>query len=244
MPRFHVPLALAPGAELDLPRAAARHAQVLRLQPGAGVTLFNGAGGEWHAAITRMGRSDVRVRVDRHAALEREARRALHLGFGMMAADRVEWLLEKATELGAARCTPLASARSSLRLEGERARAKQVRWQAVVAAACEQCGRNRLPEVALPAALADWLAARTEAGRWLLSLVAGATPLAAALAALPDDAPVALLSGPEGGLTADEESAARAAGFVPVTLGARVLRAETAPLAALAALTCMDHPAA
>lgn len=237
MPRFHIPLALAIHSTLTLPDAAARHAQVLRLQPGAAITLFNGTGGEWQATILHMGRSAVSVEITDYRASEREARRAVHLGFGLMAAERMEWLLEKATELGAAQLTPISAARSTLRLSAERARAKHARWQAVAAAACEQCGRNRLPEVALPSALDAWLAARTEPARWLLTFSADAQTLPAARVALPPDAAIAVLSGPEGGLAPEEETAARGAGFRPVTLGARVLRAETAPLAALTALT-------
>lgn len=244
MPRFHVPVALATDAELALPPTASRHAQVLRLQPGDPVTLFNGAGGAWLAVITHMGRSEVQVRVGAYAAEEREAGRTVHLAFGMMAAERLEWLLEKATELGAARFSPLHTTRGSLRLSSERARAKQLRWQGVVAAACEQCGRNTLPEVALPATVPEALAACTTPARWLLSFDPHAMPLTHALRNLKAGDEVTLLSGPEGGLTSEEENAARAAGFHPITLGPRVLRAETAPLAVLSTLTCLEAPSA
>ena len=125
MPRFHVPLHLAAGARLALPPGAARHVQVLRLQPGHAVTLFDGRGGEWSAAITRMGRSEVEVAVGAHDAVEREAARPVHLAVGLMAAERMDWLVEKATELGAASLTPVLTARSSLRLAGERAARKR-----------------------------------------------------------------------------------------------------------------------
>ena len=125
MPRFHVCLPLAPGACLLLPPGAARHAQVLRLQPGSDITLFNGEGGEWTAQITRMGRSDVEVAVQAHHAVEREAARAVHLAVGLMAAERMDWLVEKATELGAASVTPVLMARSSL--PGRRARRQKTR---------------------------------------------------------------------------------------------------------------------
>jgi 16S rRNA (uracil1498-N3)-methyltransferase len=121
MPRFHVPLPLAAHARLALPAGAARHVQVLRLQPGMAVTLFDGRGGEWDATIARMGRSDVEVEVGAHHAVEREAARAVHLAVGLMAAERMDWLVEKATELGAASLTPVLTSRSSLRLTGERA---------------------------------------------------------------------------------------------------------------------------
>ncbi len=238
MPRFHCPVPLAAGQELDLPAGAARHAQVLRLQPGHTVTLFNGEGGEWDATITRMGRSDVAVRVDLHQALEREAPRAVRLALGMPANERMDWLVEKAAELGATAIDPLVAERSVLRLSGERAAKKQAHWQAIAVSACEQCGRNRVPAVAAPQDFGRWLAASPQDGlRLVLSLDGDTRPLAECVAGAPAGAPVLLLSGPEGGLSPAEVQAAKAHGFQPVTLGPRVLRAETAPLAALASLT-------
>jgi len=237
MPRFHCPVPLAAGQELDLPAGAARHAQVLRLQPGDTVTLFNGEGGEWEATITRMGRSDVAVRVDLHQPLEREAPRAVRLALGMPANERMDWLVEKAAELGAMAIDPLIAERSVLRLSGERATKKQAHWQAIAVAACEQCGRNRVPAVGTPQDLGRWLAAlRHDGPKLVLSLGDDTRPLAECLAGAPADAPVLLLSGPEGGLSPAEVQAAQAQGFQPVTLGSRVLRAETAPLAALSRL--------
>jgi 16S rRNA (uracil1498-N3)-methyltransferase len=239
--RFYADLPLSSGESLALPERAARHVQVLRLQPGDTVTLFNSQGGEFEATIERMGRSDVQVKVTAHHAVEREARRAVHLALGMPANERMDWLVEKASELGAASITPLMAERSVLRLKGERAEKKIAHWRGVAMAACEQCGRNRLPLLHAVASVIDWLAAlpapTAAAPRLLLSLRAGTQPLAQALSASDDTAPVTLLSGPEGGLSPAEEDAALARGFVPVSLGARVLRAETAPLAVLARLT-------
>jgi 16S rRNA (uracil1498-N3)-methyltransferase len=228
MPRFFCPAPLATGSELDLPPGAARHVQVLRLQPGDGITLFDGGldagspGGEFEATVLRMGRSDVRVLVGVHHAIEREAPRAVHLLAGITANERMDWLIEKATELGVA--------------------------------ACEQCGRNRVPVVHGAVDLAGWLrnAGVAAAGapgaasppgsaalRLLLSLREGTTALR--VAAAPGGAPVVFLSGPEGGLSSAEEDLAQQQGlFAPVTLGPRVLRAETAPLAALATLTLQE----
>ena len=246
MPRFHCPTPLATAAEIDLPPGAARHVQVLRLQPGDGLTLFNGEGGEFDATVLRMGRSDVHVRVGQHHPVEREAPRAVHLLAGITANERMDWLVEKATELGVASITPLAAERSVLKLKGERADRKRAHWQAVAVAACEQCGRNRVPLVHETIDLAAWgrsaaaqpapgaAAAGAAPQRLLLSLRAGTGPLRQAAG---PQGPVLFLSGPEGGLTAAEEDLAQALGFAPVTLGSRVLRAETAPLAALAALT-------
>lgn len=245
MPRFHCPVALTTGAELDLPPGAARHVQVLRLQPGDAITLFHGGqgaddpGGEFEATVLRMGRSDVRVQVGAHHAVEREAPRAVHLLAGITANERMDWLVEKAAELGVASITPLLAERSVLKLKGERADKKIAHWQAVAVAACEQCGRNRVPVVHPAADLAGWLrghpaAAAQAPQRLLLSLRPGTVPLPTAAGAA---GPVVFLSGPEGGLSSAEEALAVQHGFAPVTLGPRVLRAETAPLAALAALT-------
>ena len=242
LPRLHCSGALAVAQTLALPSGAARHAQVLRLQPGDRVTLFDGHGGEFGAVVTQMGRSDVQVRVESHDPVEREPHRALHLAVGMPANERMDWLVEKATELGAASIQPLLALRSVIRLQGERAARRQAHWQAIAVAACEQCGRNRVPVVHQPLELHDWLQALPSRGaspapaetagvRWLLSLHPEAQTPPLPLAA---DHAITLLSGPEGGLTQAEEAAALAAGFEPVTLGPRVLRADTAPLLALA----------
>ena len=258
MPRFHCPLPLTIGDELALPANAARHVQVLRMQPGMALILFNGEGGEFEAEVLRMGRSDVVVRIHRHLTLEREATRPVHLAVGMPANDRMDWLVEKATELGVASIRPLVTAHTVLRLKGERAEKKQAHWQSVAVAACEQCGRNRVPTIHPVTDVSDWLAlAAVQPGpddsaalRVVLSLAPGTQALAHALhshpnppgaaAAITPTAPLLCLSGPEGGLSPAEDAAARAAGWLPVHLGARVLRAETAALAALVLATL--HP--
>jgi len=271
MPRFYCPTPLAPGTLLDLPDGPARHVQVLRLQPGSAITLFdgqsdaNGEFGEFAATVTQMGRSTVQVHVGEWTATQREASRSIHLAVGMPANERMDWLVEKAAELGVVSIQPLMTERSVLRLSGERATKKQLHWQSVAVAACEQCGGNRLPVVHEVMTLAQWLKARalphsTGAGGaagsgantntldLLLSLRDGSVGLREAVAQHLPATPHAggplsasathltFLSGPEGGLSASEEDAALAAGFKPTTLGLRVLRAETAALAALAAL--------
>lgn len=239
-PRLHVAdVALAAGP-LALPADAARHAQVLRLQPGDEVLLFDGRGGQWRARVEAMGRRDVRVAVLAHETVERELDLAVTLALVMPAGERMDVVVEKATELGAAAIQPLTASRSVLRLSGERADKRRVHWQAIAAAACEQCGRNRVPPVAAPAALHDWLGALPAAGptqaRWLLAWRGSAGWSTACAAAGAGTTSLILLSGPEGGFTEAEEDAARSRGFVPVGLGARVLRADTAPMAAMAAL--------
>ena len=209
------------------------------MQPGEAVTLFNGQGGEFEAVIERMGRSDVSVTMGSHNPAEREGLRPVHLVVGMPANERMDWLVEKATELGVASIQPLLAQRSVLRLQGERAQKKQAHWQGVAIAACEQSGRNRIPAVLPIVALSQWASALDRASplgqaRLLLSLAPSALPLRLAAGI---DGEVVVLSGPEGGLTAQEEDLATALGFQRATLGPRVLRSETAPLAALAALT-------
>ena len=231
MPRLHCGEPLATGASLALPAGAARHVQVLRLQPGAPLTLFDGRGGEYEATVEPMGRGDVRVRVGAHHAIERETGVAVHLALAMPANERMDWLVEKATELGVASIQPLVSERSVLRLAGERAQKKQAHWQAIAVAACEQCGRNRVPSVHAVQALDAWLRVQAAPGL-VLSLREGSMALQHTA---PRDA-VTLLSGPEGGLSPAEEDAAFARGWQAANLGPRILRAETAPLAALVML--------
>ena len=235
MPRFYCPTPLATGFALSLPAGAARHVQVLRMQPGDVITLFNGEGGEFDANVTRMGRSDVDVEVGAHRPVEREAARAVHLLAGITANDRMDWLVEKATELGVASITPLVAERSVLKLKGERADKKLAHWHGVAVAAAEQCGRNRVPTIHPAVTLTEWLKKAPSGERWVLSLSAGTQPLAH-MHSPQALTPVTVLSGPEGGLSPGEEAAALAAGFAPITLGPRVLRAETAPLAVLAVL--------
>ena len=233
MARFFIDQDLAAGLSLDLPAAAARHVQVLRLQPGDAITLFNGQGGQWGARIERMGRASVHVCVHAFEADGPDVARPVHLALGMPANERMDWLVEKATELGVASITPLVAERSVLKLKGERAEKKRAHWQGVAVAAAEQCGRNRVPTVHAAVTLVEWLKQAAPGERWVLSLSEGTRPLAN----MAGTAPVTVLSGPEGGLSPVEEAAALTAGFVPVTLGLRVLRAETAPLAVLAVLT-------
>jgi 16S rRNA (uracil1498-N3)-methyltransferase len=240
MPRFFCPCALSVGQTLDLPPGAARHVQVLRLQPGDHITLFNGGvesalpfGGEFDATITRMGRSDVQVQIGVHTPLEREAPREVHLALGMPANERMDWLVEKASELGVVSIQPLVTQRSVLKLKGERTNKKLAHWHGIAVAACEQSGRNRVPVIHDVAPLLEWVHSVPIATRLLLSLAPDSRPLLKTGAA----GPLVILSGPEGGLSIEEEAAARVCGFLPVSLGPRTLRADTAPLAALAALT-------
>jgi 16S rRNA (uracil1498-N3)-methyltransferase len=220
---------------------------VLRLQPGDTITLFNGGPaeygdtGEFSATITRMGRSEVEIRVGDYHPVQREAKHAVHLALGMPANERMDWLVEKATEMGVASIQPLMSERSVLRLGAERAQKKVAHWQSIAISACEQCGGNRVPPVHEVAGFSAWINGRaqslaTPACEFLLSLRPGAHSLREAVTMLEGPRTMTFLSGPEGGLSNTEEDAALAWGFTPVTLGPRVLRAETAAMCALAAL--------
>ncbi|MES2192320.1 MAG: 16S rRNA (uracil(1498)-N(3))-methyltransferase [Pseudomonadota bacterium] len=255
-PRFYADLPLLAGESVFLPAPAARHVQVLRMQPGDVIRLFNGQGdgapgseGEFEATIAVMGRSDVQVTIGAYTGTRRELGRTVHLAVGMPANERMDWLVEKATELGVASIQPLMAERSVLRLKGERADKKVAHWRGIAIAASEQCGRNRVPFIHPAATISDWLTglpapsdpapSPSHTGlRLLLSLADGSQALPAAASG---SAAITFLSGPEGGLTASEEADATAKGFMPVNLGPRILRAETAPLACLAwiaASTC------
>ncbi len=234
-PRFFVAPAqarLTPGATVELPAAVAHHAvRVLRLCAGARLALFDGLGGEHPASIARVDKRGVLVRVDDHDPVERESPLAVTLAQAVIANDAMDYAVRKATELGVAAIQPLRTARSAPLPEGERGARRVGHWQEVAVAACEQCGRNRVPAVAGPVALGAWLAAAPGPG-FVLAPGGGAR-----LAQQPPPAaPVALLVGPEGGFSGDELDAIRAAGLIPVELGPRVLRAETAGVAALAAM--------
>ena len=236
MPRFHCPVELAIGRFLNLPDGAARHVQVLRMQPGGIITLFNGQGGEYDAIIDRMGRSDVQVQVTEHRSVEREAPREVHLAIGMPANERMDWLVEKATELGVASIQPLMTGRTVLRVKGDRADRKTAHWQGIAIAACEQCGRNRVPPVAGIESLERWLAQPVPTNVLRLMLAPGADATLAALPRPTADTRIELLIGAEGGLAPEELDRATQAGFVGVRLGPRILRTETAGIAALSAI--------
>ena len=240
-PRFYCPAPLATGSAVQLPPGAARHVQVLRLQPGDPIRLFDNApaGGEFDATVHAMGRQSVAVLVGGHNPTQRETGRVITVAIGMPANERMDWLVEKATELGVAVVQPLMTQHSVVRLSNERSQKRVEHWRGIAIAACEQCGRNRLPTLQPPMPLGQWsgqLETRADLAptRLVLSLMAGSRPLRDWLAAEgAPQRPMVLLCGPEGGLSEAEERSAVAAGFVPVSLGARVLRSETAALVAL-----------
>ena len=231
-PRFYCREPLAPGAHIELPEPVARHVRVLRLQPAAEIVIFDGRGGEYSATIARIERDRVVAAIGAWQDVERESPLAITLVQALQTGDKMDYTIQKAVELGVRTIVPVTSRRSVLRLEGERAGKRVAHWQGVVAAACEQCGRNQVPLVAPLEKLEQWLA-RPAGDALRLMLAPGAE---VALPALPPTGNVQLLVGAEGGLDPQEVIAARQAGFRAVRLGPRVLRTETAGLAALAAL--------
>ena len=237
LPRFFCPLALSAGVSVDLPESAARHAaRVLRLRSGDDLTLFDGRGGEYAARIAQVERERVRVDVLTWDARECESPLALTLVQALQAGEKMDLTVQKAVELGVGRIVPVLARRSVVRLDGARAARRVEHWRGVAASACEQCGRNRVPEVAELQGLEHWLAQPAPAGALRLMLAPGAGHTLATLAPPPPGSPIELLIGSEGGLAPEEMHAAAQAGFVAVGLGPRVLRTETAGLAALAAI--------
>ncbi|NDP47135.1 MAG: 16S rRNA (uracil(1498)-N(3))-methyltransferase [Sulfuriferula multivorans] len=232
-PRFYLDQPLALGARFSLPPGPARHAaKALRLTVDDTVTLFNGQGGEHTALIERIQKDEVAVRITDFTDIERESRLRVMLAQGISSGERMDYTLQKAVELGVVSIQPIATKRSVVKLSGERAERRVAHWQGVVASACEQSGRNQVPKVAVPQTLAAWLGHHT-AGRLLFL-----SPLAdTRLADLPSPTGIdCLVVGPEGGFEADEIATLHAAEAIPVCLGPRVLRTETAALAALAAM--------
>jgi 16S rRNA (uracil1498-N3)-methyltransferase len=235
LPRVFCPGNISPGALLSLPDQAAHHlARVLRLGPGDAVRVFNGDGAEWDAQIVSSHKADVSVRVSERHERDVEAPLRVLLAQGISSRERMELTLQKAVELGVAEIQPLETRRSVVRLREERASRRVEHWQNLVIAACEQCGRNRVPVVHPIEPLADWFGAIGRPGserRIMLS-----PGVAQRLRDLPQPEQITLLIGPEGGLAPEEQELALACGFQPVRLGPRILRTETAAMAALAAM--------
>ncbi|BBO59015.1 16S rRNA (uracil(1498)-N(3))-methyltransferase [Mycoavidus sp. B2-EB] len=243
IPRFFVAMPLAAGTSIRLPDDVARHMRVLRLAAGDPIILFNGTGGAFKATLLAIDKKQLGAQVsatDTESLQNTEPPYQLILAQGIAAGDKMDWLIEKAVELGVHQIVPIATAKSVVRLVGERATRRHHHWQALVHAACEQCGRNRPPMVDAPVEFTAWLNAlppftsTNEATRFILS--PRATRSFQTLPATPPSEPMIILIGPEGGLTTEEEHIAAAHGFLELSLGPRILRTETAGIAALAGL--------
>ena len=234
MPRFYLDSALRAGTSVLLPEDSAHHAvHVLRVQTGDEITLFNGRGGEFAARIASIQRLKVLVDVLAHKAVERESPLRVVLVQGVSAGERMDFTVRKSVELGVTEIQPVLAASSVARPKGERAAARQAHWQKIAIAACEQCGRNQIPTVHPTFAASDY-----RGGTGTKLLLSPASELRFSQAAKGSNE-FTLAAGPEAGFNATEEGAFLNAGFVPVRLGARVLRTETAGIAALAALSAL-----
>ena len=240
MTRIYYSGALLPGADLRLPPGQARHvARVLRLAQGDALVLFNGDGAEYDAVVTRAAGGEVTVRIGAARDGGRESALDILLGQALSSGERMDYTVQKAVELGVTAIQPLAAGRSVVRLDAERAGKRVAHWQSVAISACEQCGRNRIPAIAPVAALDAWLARKDTPGTGALRVLLSPQAEARLRDRPRPGGGVVLLAGPEGGFTQDEEAAARAGGFTPVRLGPRVLRTETAAVAALAAMQAL-----
>jgi len=239
--RVHVPQALATATEVALPETAASHvSRVLRMRAGDRLVLFDGSGADFHAEISEIAGPRVGTRILERVAGLRESPLAVTLVQAVSRGERMDWTLQKATELGVRRIQPVLATRSVVRLDERQAERRLRHWQAVVASACEQCGRSVLPVVESPVELPRYLdGPRAKGRRLVLSPDAGKSLAALAGELAGDLAGVELLIGPEGGLEAAEVAAATRAGFEAARLGPRVLRTETAGIAALAVLQAL-----
>jgi 16S rRNA (uracil1498-N3)-methyltransferase len=238
IPRIYVPQPLRPGREVELPIQAGEHlARVLRLDRGHPLRLFDGSGEEYEAELASLAKRSVTARVLESADTEdRESPLRITLAQGIARGEKMDWILQKATELGVARIVPIVTDRTEVKLDAERAERRVAHWEAVVASACEQSGRRRLPEVAEPAKLADWAASLDDETGFRLALdpAGELTPRD-----LPASTSATLVVGPEGGLSDHDLATLKAAGFRGLRLGPRILRTETAGLAALAAMQAL-----
>lgn len=233
--RVHVAGPLSPGERHTIEGDAANHiTRVLRLGRGDPLTVFDGRGGEYGARIEELRRAAVIIAVAERAMVVRESPLALTLAQGVSRGERMDWVVQKATELGVVRIVPILTERTVVKLDAKQAERKLLHWRGIAIAACEQSGRDRIPAIDMPLKLPAFLGGVGRATRVLLSPSGELR-----VADLPrQDADVVVLIGPEGGLADAEQQAALRAGFTAVRLGPRVLRTETA---AVAALTLIQH---
>ena len=233
IPRIYTPQILASDASIWLEPEPSHHvARVLRLAVGDALALFDGSGGEYPAVITSIDKKQVEVLTGTHRARDCESPLHIHLGIALSRGERMDWIVQKSTELGVGAITPLFTEHTGVKLAGERAEQKIEHWRQVAISACEQCGRNRVPVINPLQRLDNWLAGTEAERKLVLHHRAGDSPLKSE----PAPSTAALLVGPEGGLSGEEIAAAEGAGFSALCLGPRVLRTETAPLAAIVLL--------
>ncbi|MGF1614088.1 MAG: 16S rRNA (uracil(1498)-N(3))-methyltransferase [Gammaproteobacteria bacterium] len=232
--RVFASLPLAEHTEYVLTGATAHYlSTVLRLQRGMSLWVFNGEGGQFEAQVQWVRKGAVQIRTGNHQTMERESPLRIILGHSLCRAERSDYVIQKAAELGVIRIDPLLTERTVVRLDSYRAERRVAHWQSVAVEACEQCGRDRLLAVSPIKQMTDWLAESPVDG---LGLVLDPTAQCGLDSVAPPTAGVTLLMGPEGGLTSRELELAQAAGFSAVHLGPRTLRADTAAIAAVVAL--------
>lgn len=226
--RFFVTLPLSLGSH-SLPEATAHYiSRVLRLSEGAAVQLFDGSGREFLGHLSQINKKHVQVVLTQELLGVPESPLDIHLGQGLSRGERMDWVIQKATELGVAQITPLFTERSEVRLNPERTEKRLAHWQQIAISACEQCGRSRLPQINAPQPVTQWLSAQQAEVRLVLQ------PATQPLELTTSPCSLALLVGPEGGLSEMEIAQAQALHFQAWQLGPRILRTETAPVAALA----------
>jgi len=235
MPRFHVPQPLAAGQQLELPADVAHHINVVRMEPGDTLTLFNGDGGEYTAVLTEVQKKKAWAELKVFDPREAELPFAVTLAQALPEGSKMDWIIEKAVELGVAGIQPLAARRCVVRLSAERAEKKLEHWNGIVVSASEQCGRNRLASVAAPLEFRDWIAHQDLHKRVILT--PRATESLADWARHQPAQALSIMVGPEGGFSDEEEAEALRHGALPLSIGPRVLRTETAALAAVSILS-------
>lgn len=232
IPRVFTDQPLSQGSSLELRDDTAHYiSRVLRMGKGRELELFNGQGGAYHATLTEVGKKSVTVALGAFSENDRESPLAIELAIGLSRGERWDTVLQKATELGVSRIIPLQTERTEVKLKGDRLHKKQEHWQQICVSACEQCQRNLLPELAPLTSITDYLSEATADLKFVLHHRSQES-----LSGFSKPHSIALLIGPEGGLSDAEIEAAVAAGFNPLTLGPRVLRTETAPLTSIAIL--------
>ncbi|WP_426074298.1 16S rRNA (uracil(1498)-N(3))-methyltransferase [Janthinobacterium sp. DSP2-3-3] len=241
MPRFFCPQPLVAGATISLPEAVAHHIQVVRLAPGDVITLFNGEGGEVQASLVAVAKRSVTAEIQAHVAREAELPYAVTLAQALPEASKMDWIIEKAIELGAAGIVPLAAQRCVVRLSSERAEKKLAHWQGIIVSASEQCGRNRLAQLAPLQDFNRWSSQQdfpNDNNKRIILTPRAEQSLADWARQQPPQA-ITVMVGPEGGFSEAEEKAALAAGAIGLSMGPRILRTETAGLTALATLAAL-----
>ncbi|MDM7859507.1 16S rRNA (uracil(1498)-N(3))-methyltransferase [Alteromonas sp. ASW11-36] len=236
IPRFYIAITLAADCEIELPKEVAHYiANVLRLSAEAPIVLFNGDGNEYSATLTSVSKRQAQAYIDAKLSIDVQSNLRIHLGQAVSKGERMDWVLQKATELGVSEITPVITQRCAVKLSPERWQKKSEQWQKIIQSACEQCGRNTLPTLHAPVSTAEWLKAQTSATRIIFD---PSEELRMANLTLPNSE-VRVFVGPEGGLTEQEVYSAKQIGYLGLSLGPRILRTETAALATISALQAM-----